>query len=682
MDNNIAGNAGMDIYGGNVANCYFRRTSLNYHVQSDIFYAIFKVSKNSYGHFSAVTSDPIRVCACHSPHQYNCSQTTILFPRKVFPGEEIRIPVVVVGQLNGTVRGSVLVNRGMLYSILHTNHCTHLPINISYGVSNYVVQITNAGISKGKKFLKLPTTLNSLTLKVYISRCPIGFILKIGKCRCDLNHTHSSDCNITGSTISREYGSWIGYNSINSSKYVRGIIYHGACPLDYCDGEIHGIPVNDTGIDSDVQCSPHRTGLLCGACDVNFSAALSSTQCVDCRRTPKLYPFLVSILLALCGVILIVILIALDISITDGLLAGLLFYANILYSNRELFRFTGTNFFTVAISVVNLDIGLNSCFYNGMDTYAKTWLQLCIPQSLWLLIAIIIFLSNRYDRVAKLVGKNSAKILATLIEFTFNRTLQACVIIFSCTSLDYPSHNGTVRVKLVWLHDANVDYFHGKHVPLFLVGVMFSFFLLVYTMVLLFVQPLQRYSHLYCFGWVNRLKPLIDAYTAPHVVKARCRFWGGLLLLLRILLSVYIAVNIKNKQDNNFAAVVLVCFLIFALSFVTGGVYKSMWVSFLNGSFLVNLTLLSLALNFLFTKNKSFYFGYHKKRESSIIVYLSSGIAVLEALAVLIYYILRKQRKCFHGKCHQCFLRRRKLSEGNHLLEYSQDNMGRSHQTN
>ena len=72
------------------------------------------------------------------------------------------------------------------------------------------------------------------------------------------------------------------------------------------------------------------------------------------------------------------------------------------------------------------------------------------------------------------------------------------------------------------------------------------------------------------------------------------------------------AVNIKNKQDNNFAAVVLVCFLIFALSFVTGGVYKSMWVSFLNGSFLVNLTLLSLALNFLFTKNKSFYFGYHR----------------------------------------------------------------------
>ena len=56
MENNTAGNAGMDIYGGNVANCYFHRTSLNYRVHSDILYAIFNVSKNIDGHFSAVQS--------------------------------------------------------------------------------------------------------------------------------------------------------------------------------------------------------------------------------------------------------------------------------------------------------------------------------------------------------------------------------------------------------------------------------------------------------------------------------------------------------------------------------------------------------------------------------------------------------------------------------------------------
>ena len=679
MQNNTAGNAGMDIYGGNVANCYFHRTSLNYRVHSDIFYTIFDVSKNIDSRFSAVTSEPIRVCVCYMLHQYNCSHTTLLYDRKVYPGEEIHIPVVIVGQLSGTVPGTVLINGEMPSSVIYTDFCTYLPINVSHGLSNYVLQVFNAGIPKGKELLKLHKSLNSLTIKVYTSNCPIGFVLVGGKCNCDLAKIHSSDCNITGSTISREYGSWIGYNSINNTKYIRGIIYHGVCPLDYCDGVVHDIPVSLTGMDSDVQCSPHHTGLLCGACIINFSVALSSTQCLDCRRTSKLYPFWISLLYALCAILFIVTLITLDISITDGLFDGLLFYANVLYSKRELFRFTDTNFLTAVISLVNLDIGLISCFYDGMDTYAKTWFQLCMPQFLWLLIIIVVLSSKKFDRVAKIVGNNSAKILATLIAITFTTTLQACIIIFSCAGLKYPSHNGTVQVKVVWLHDANIDYLQGKHIPLFMAGSICLMFLLVYTMILLFVQPLQRYSHLYCFQWVNRLKPLIDAYTAPHVIRSKCRCWGGLLLLLRILVFMSMAVNFRNKQNIEFATVLLVCFILFAVSFVTGGVYKSMWLRLLNGSFLINLTLLSIGLSTLFTNNKSYYFGYRNNHESYAIVTFSSSVAVAEALAVLIYYISRKLSKCFCGKCHRRFWTKIRLTERNPLLEYSQDDGAHSH---
>ena len=232
-------------------------------------------------------------------------------------------------------------------------------------------------------------------------------------------------------------------------------------------------------------CNVHHIILVyCGACNINFSVALSSTQCLDCRRTSKLYPFWISLLYALCAILFIVTLITLDISITDGLFDGLLFYANVVYSKRELFRFTDTNFLTVVISLVNVDIGLISCFYDGMDTYAKTWFQLCMPRFLWLLIIIVVLLSKKFDRVAKLVGNNSAKILVTLIAITFTRTLQACVIIFSSAGLKYPSHNGTVRVKLVWLHDANIDYLEGKHIPLFMAGSLFLVFLLVCTMIL------------------------------------------------------------------------------------------------------------------------------------------------------------------------------------------------------
>ena len=42
----------------------------------------------------------------------------------------------------------------------------------------------------------------------------------------------------------------------------------------------------------------------------------------------------------------------------------------------QLEDFTPTYTF---ISLANLDLGIQTCFYNGMDDYAKMWLQLAFP---------------------------------------------------------------------------------------------------------------------------------------------------------------------------------------------------------------------------------------------------------------------------------------------------------------
>ena len=667
MENNTAGIAGMDIYGGNVASCYFHRTGLPYRVNSSYFYKIFKVKKNVYGHYSTISSDPIKVCGCDSPKYYNCSKTEYMYPTKVYPGQDIYVLVILVGQLNGTVPGSVLINGKRPYSIIYTNNCTQVPIKVIKGVQNYELQVMNTGIPKGKS-LRLPQNNNLLNVKVNISRCPVGFVLKKGICSCDNNMTYISQCNISSFTITRIYGSWIGYVNIEGEVHDKGLISHKVCPVDYCEGSIH-VTVHDNKIDSDDQCSANRTGLLCSSCQENFSVSFSSTACLDCRTSPRIYPFLVSFAVAIFVLLLIVILIVLDISTTDGLLAGLLFYSNVIYSNKALFRFTKTSFFTVVISLINLDLNIDSCFYNGLDTYSKTWFQLCWPQFLWLFIAVIILLSQRFKRVAKLVGKNSAKILATLIELTFSKTLQACITVFAFISIEFPTPNGKVK-KHVWLHDANIEYLQGKHIPLFLIAFVLSVFLLAYTLFLLFIKPLQKYSHMYLLLWVNRLKPLIDAYTAPHVINPQCRFWGGYLLFLRIILSTCLAVDKRQLQDNSFGAIIVVCLLVFVVPLIRGKVYKSVLLNILNFSFFMNLISLSLVLNNLYHEDKFSYFGYTKK--SSVFVLASSGIVIFTGFGILIFYIIRRLRNCCNKKCILTFGKTKTPNDTSPLLEYSQ----------
>ena len=110
----------------------------------------------------------------------------------------------------------------------------------------------------------------------------------------------------------------------------------------------------------------------------------------------------------------------------------------------------------------------------------------------------------------------------------------------------------------MWLHDANIEYLVGKHIPLFLVAVLvFLFLFLPYTILLLLAQWLQSISHLRLFSWTNSawLKPFMDSYHAPY--KAKHRYWPGLLLVLRCVLLLVFALNPQQDTNINLLAIVV-----------------------------------------------------------------------------------------------------------------------------
>ena len=67
---------------------------------------------------------------------------------------------------------------------------------------------------------------------------------------------------------------------------------------------------------------------------------------------------------------------------------------------------------------------------------------------------------------------------------------------------------------------------------------------------------------------LDKLKPLLDAYQGPH--KEKFRYWTGLMLLLRIVLSIVFASNTLGDPRVNLLAITVALFGLF-VSFWNAG---------------------------------------------------------------------------------------------------------------
>ena len=123
-------------------------------------------------------------------------------------------------------------------------------------------------------------------------------------------------------------------------------------------------------------------------------------------------------------------------------------------------------------------IGIDTCYFEGMDAYAKTWLQLASPTFMFLLVGIIIIGGSYSTKFAHLI--NPVATLATLILLSYAKLLQVSFQALSSRMVTYP--NGSS--ERVWLPDATVKYFSVKHIFLFAVSIVILLVGLVYTVLL------------------------------------------------------------------------------------------------------------------------------------------------------------------------------------------------------
>ena len=350
--------------------------------------------------------------------------------------------------------------------------------------------------------------------------------------------------------------------------------------------------------------SYNRSGLLCGRCSENLSLALGSSRCLQCSNS---YLSL-SPAFAFAGIALVLFLLVLRLTVAAGTINGLVFYANIVGVNSAIFFqpqikianvSTGliANVLSVFIAWLNLDLGIETCLYNGMDAYVKTWMQFVFPLYVWALVGMIIVGSYYSGRVASVFGRNPIAVLATLFLLSYAKLLRTVIAALSYTSLEYPNNSQIA----VWLYDGNIRYLSSKHIPLFTAAMICLIVLfLPYTMLLLFSQWLQAKSHLKVFSCINSryVKPFLDAYHAPYTNKHR--YWTGLMLLLRFVLFLISAVNALGDPSVNLLAIASITVAILTLPAIfSTKIYKTWSLGLLEISFIINLAILAVATQYI-----------------------------------------------------------------------------------
>ena len=327
---------------------------------------------------SAIDSYPVRVCHCvNGKPRCDLGQHRTVH---VMKGEAFNVSVVAVNQVNKTINASLFSytasTKGHLGNAQYLKNvstsCTSLtfnvysPLNLTDSVIVYAQgPCRGMGISPG-------------IVKVVFKECacPIGFEqVKWSNFSCDCKcHQEveklTSECDIKTQSFIRKDTFWIKYIRYSDSL---GYLAYPFCPFDYCRPPLPGVWINlNIPNGADVQCALHRTGLLCGACKPGYSLSAGSSRCIACHSWYRFSSVLLCIGIAIFGIVLVVLILALDLTVAVGTINEIVFYANVVATNSSIFLpFSKSNIFTVFIAFLNMSLGFDICIYKGMNSTSK-----------------------------------------------------------------------------------------------------------------------------------------------------------------------------------------------------------------------------------------------------------------------------------------------------------------------
>ena len=432
-------------------------------------------------------------------------------PIYAIPGKAMDLNITALDLFNqsvSTIIGSSLVNTSSQSRLGSSGNW--------YLIPNRTVPITILGKPGDASFASIFTidTNARVAMSVTLVNCSFGFILSDNqRCSCDPDLQSYVTCSQRNFELQVPSHEWLGNSPTGGYAYA-------SCILDYC--KVGTKIISDGDIDS--QCEPeyNRVGLLCASCRSNMSVVFGSNACRPCSSA-----YLASVIAyGVIGIVLVLAISFLGFSISEGYLNSLLFYCNVTSFYLSFFAPNSSLGFLL-VKLVNLSMGFELCFYDGMDTLAKVGIQLLFPAYLFFIMLVIIILAKYSSKISN-AGFSAAKTFSTLLLLCYSSVGETCILILAWKTFDH-GLNGTY-----WYADPTIQYGEGFHGLLVFVAVILILVYILPFSIGLLLPPLILRTRLNIM-----LKPLLDAFWNPF--KPKFRFWLGIRAILRII-PLYLAV--------------------------------------------------------------------------------------------------------------------------------------------
>ena len=543
FDNNVATEAGNDIYAFPIYNCQFDDSSNSYTPDQALsFYKhIFHLFNHPGNGVLSISTKPTKLLLNNAMTSNGDIYT--------YPGQMVSLNLSALDELNRFVYTNVKIDiipeKRDFFSHLWLSYEDKVQIIQESKYKNYThirftvhtTTVISNQLFQGMLILSLPEYPEAVYLEVFIHPCPLGFILDnitTGDCVCSpVLYAFAKDnsipmtCSVQTQTFTRSTStvSWAGLIEIEDGINIFGI--SRSCPLGHCIANPAFDHFQSTGetelfvayqIDDKVYetplCINDREGALCGKCKDGFSVVFGSQKCIRCSNK-WIWTALAQVAL---GSIAVYFLFVLRLTLTTGTLNGIIFYAQAangglfdilsLHSDVDIISTAAEKLVYVFLSILNLNLGLHVCFYDGMTELWKVGLSLVFPIYLLTIVVILIILSRYSTWLSNKISRSSVQVLVTIVHLSFSRLLLTIIYVFT-SSIVYTSD----KHYRVWYWDGTVEYMGQSHRILVTISLILTIpLVLPYITFFFLAKPLIQHS-----AKANHyLRPVFEAILAPY----------------------------------------------------------------------------------------------------------------------------------------------------------------------
>ena len=637
------------IFNSNIDQCHMR-TNFTNASNMEVFQRIFSLDPRGNYTDKEISSIPRRICRCSDEDKLKYCQLEDKEEIDVYPGQNFTDNIAVIGDMD-------IPQSALLYIKLirqeGCNESIYIPLEVHsmHVLTSKCNHITTPPIPTNERLaLQLtipllahtPNKANNVFLVDYINirqiyTCPPGYKLdttteKHHRCVClQQLKKRGIVCSLEKRTFSVPKNHWIG---MKPSQTTSGLVFSPTCPAIFCATANATMEVSLKN--HDMQCKHGRTGILCGQCPKNKSVVLGSLACQQCDSNAGI---LIVLLHIVAGPLLIAVICLLNLTVSAGSINGILLYLTVIAINKDVLHTHSHS--DKILSLMTFDFMIESCFYIGMDEFAKNLISYAFPLYLLLLVGVAMCLPRwrkiNMHRINRLIGPRITPVLATVILISYTK-LAVCVIesllpvrLFDAESGDY---------TYVWLFDGSLEYFGCvQHILLATIALLvFLCFLLPVTVIAIFGDLFRRFFR---GPWyMNFLDTLHGAF------RFRFGFWIGIRMLIGVVVMTLKVSLVEPSQIFMATATVAMAALLFQNIFwpyrairirdcITERIKKKYFppnvcqkiVHSIDNCYLINIVFV-------------FMYLVHNPGQIQGVLSLSVAAAGLECVGILIYHAL------------------------------------------